>query len=405
MVETEQCKPLRHCLACGSGRLVTYCDLGSQPLANTYHDGLQDLPTFPLAINVCENCWHSQLTHAVDPDLLFKDYAYVSGTTQTLSDYFDAFVEQVIDEFPFRCLSVLDIAGNDGSLLAKFAARGHDVMNVDPAENLTATSVANGVPTLCEYWGVDTYLALDKQYDAIVAMNVLGHVSNPLAFLIGCRNALADGGKIWIQTSQAFMVPDGQFDTAYHEHHSYFSAISFLTLAARAGLTVESVSQPAIHGGSYLWMLSIGGASDASVDGLLDTEDERGYYDIATYSAFGDAAQATATWLYQIVDEYRDAGYACVGYGAAAKGMTLLNYSAVTLDLIVDDNLLKVGLLTPGSDIPILSTQALTKIDDPLCCVILSWNFAEEIKRRIKAVRDRDDDVFVQCFPSKSVTQ
>src|ERR1035437_4437329 len=114
-------KPMRYCLACGSGLLVTYLDLGRQPLANDYHQGDVELAKFPLGINRCENCYHSQLTHAVDPDQLFRDYAYVSGTSNTLSAYFDEFVEKVEKESQHNKLRVLDIAGNDGSLLAKFA--------------------------------------------------------------------------------------------------------------------------------------------------------------------------------------------------------------------------------------------------------------------------------------------
>jgi len=405
MVETEQCKPMRHCLACGSGRLVTYCDLGEQPLANSYHDGTVDLPEFPLAINVCEVCWHSQLTHSVAPELLFKDYAYVSGTTATLSDYFDGFVQKVIDEFPYRCLSVMDIAGNDGSLLSKFGAKGHDVLNVDPAANLTAISEANGVTTLCEFWTVDTPNIIGKKYDALIAMNVLGHVSNPHGFLIGCRNALADGGRLWVQTSQCRWLQNGEFDCAYMEHASYFSALSFLTLAARSGLTVLSVDIPTIHGSSYLWKLGLDGNPDPSVDALLDYENDCGLYESDTYVHFGAKAAATATWLYQVVDEYRDAGYSCVGYGAAAKAMTMLNFSQVNLDWIVDDNPMKQGSFTPGGNTPIVGVDFLERIKTPLCIVITAWNFSREIVQRIRAVRQNDDDVFVRYFPNREIWQ
>lgn len=403
--QMTQCTPLQHCLACNSGHLQTYLDLGWQELANDVHDGSIELGEFPLAVQYCTDCWHSQLTHAVDPDLLFKNYAYVSGTTGTLAKYFERFARDVSSTFGTRRLSVLDIAGNDGSLLTQFAALGHDVLNVDPAENLKPLSEARGVPVLCEYWGVDTYLALPDVYDVIVAMNVLGHVANPHAFLIGCRNALADGGVVYIQTSQCRMVELGQMDTLYHEHLSFFTAESFLTLAARAGLTVQSVEIVPVHGESYLWCLSRGGESDRSVDALLDYENEHGYYDADTYAEFGMGAESTATWLYQVVDVYRDADYAVVGYGAAAKGMTMLKFADVTLDCIVDDNPLKIGLLTPGTDIPIVNVEHLTTIEPPLCCVILSWNFAPEIIARVKAVRNRDDDIFVQYFPAKVITQ
>lgn len=398
-----ECIPLLRCLACDSSSLRTYLDLGRQPLANDVHHGTVELAEFPLAVNFCGECYHSQLTHAVDPDLLFRDYAYVSGTTTTLAGYFEQFARDVDISFGGKRLAVLDIAGNDGSLLSQFAALGHDVLNVDPAENLKPLSESNGVPVLCEYWGVDTYLALPDVYDVIVAMNVLGHVANPHAFLIGCRNALADDGRVYVQTSQRRMVELGQLDTLYHEHLSFFTAESFLTLVARAGLTVEHVEIVPVHGESYLWCLARGGESDGSVAALLDYENDHLYYSNATYAEFGMKAATSATWLFQVVDEYRDAGYACVGYGAAAKGMTMLRYAEVTLDCIVDDNPLKIGLLTPGGDIPIVAVDHLVSIDAPLCCVVMSWNFWSEIIDRVKAVRNRDDDVFCRYFPQHEI--
>ena len=396
---------ITHCLACGHGAgLFEYIDLGHQPLANDYHDGSVDLATFPLSVSCCRKCWHSQLRVAVDPDLLFKDYAYVSGTTATMLTHFDEFIERVESTFQREHLSILDIAGNDGSLLAKFAAHGHVVLNVDPATNLTATSEANGVPTLCAYWQDGILAKLDRQYDVIVAMNVLGHVADPLSFLVNCRYALADGGRVYIQTSMCEMLEHGEFDTIYHEHISYFTARSFIELARRSGLTVEHVDKVAIHGTSYLWRLSVDGESDPSVDDLLAYEYNHGYYGPELYDEFARSAHRIADFLVQVVDTYRDAGYACVGYGAAAKAQVVLNYAGVDLDVIVDDNPLKQARLTPGSDIPIVSVDYLAEIDTPMLCVITSWNYFPEIMGRIKAVRDRSDDVFMRYFPETDVT-
>lgn len=389
---------MRHCLACGGGMLITYLDLGAQPLANTYHDGTSNLPAYPLGLNVCEDCYHSQLTHAVDPDLLFRDYAYVSGTTATLSAYFDWFVDLVGGDG----LNVLDVAGNDGTLLTKFAAKGHTVLNVDPAENLQPTSEANGVPTLCAYWSSDLAKDLACDFDIIVAMNVLGHVSNPLDFLVGCRDALAEHGRIYIQTSQCEMVERGEFDTVYHEHHSFFTAKSFLRLADRAGLVVESVTKVPVHGTSYLWTLSVDGTPTATVADLFDYELTHGYYTDQTYADFGLEAKKTATWLSDVVDIYRENGYLVVGYGAAAKGNTLLNFAAIHLDCIVDDNPLKVGSYTPGVSSLIVGPEALSTMPRDLCIVVLSWNFWEEITERVRAVRD-GPDVFARTFPTKTV--
>ena len=394
--------PMHYCLACGSGMLVTYLDLGEQPLANDVHDGTVELATFPLAVNVCESCFHSQLTHSIDPDLLFRDYAYVSGTTTTLSAYFDEFVTRVEAAQPGH-LRICDIAGNDGTLLAKFAAHGHDVLNVDPARNLTEVSEANGVPTYCAYWNTVTASELTDRYDVVVAMNVLGHVSDPLGFLIGCKSVLSDNGRIYIQTSQCEWLSTYQFDCVYAEHISYFTAQSFIRLVERAGLVIQEVTKVPVHGESYLWTLTAQGDRGDSVGELLFNETTNGYYDDQTYENFGKSAESTATWLFQIVDEYRDSGYAPIGYGAAAKGNTLLNFSQVDLDCIVDDNPLKIGLLTPGRNIPIVDIHHLEKISDPICVVVLAWNFYSEIRDRITKVRNRKNDIFVRVFPDKTV--
>lgn len=398
--------PINRCLACDSGDLFKYLDLGSQPLANDYHDGSVELATFPLAVYCCRNCWHSQLRVAVDPDLLFKDYAYVSGTTATMRRHFDEFVGRVQYDFGGRHLAICDVAGNDGSLLAKFAAIGHDVLNIDPAANLTATSEANGVPTLCAYWRDGVLAKMDRQYDVIVAMNVLAHVADPLAFLINCRLALADGGSIYVQTSMCEWLEHGEFDTVYHEHISYLTCQSFVALARRAGLVVTEVSKPAIHGTSYLFTLAVNDDDRGwgeSVWRLLEQESDSGYYTEQTYRDFADAAERTADFLAQTVDMYGDAGYACVGYGAAAKAQVVLNYAGVDLDVVVDDNPLKVGLVTPGRNIPIVDVSHLAKIDAPLCVVVTAWNYYAEIMGRIKAVRDRGDDVFVRYFPAPEI--
>src|SRR5271165_5594033 len=164
--------PLRSCLACGGAALTPYLDLGAQPLANTYHDGKAPLDAYPLGVNVCGDCFHTQLTVAVNPDLMFRNYLYVSGTTTTLSRYFEDFVSRVERDFgDGRKLRVLDIASNDGSLLEKFKVKGHPVLGCDPAENLRPLSEAKGVPTLVSYWDEAALKQSGGAFDVIVAMN------------------------------------------------------------------------------------------------------------------------------------------------------------------------------------------------------------------------------------------
>lgn len=397
------CVELDKCLACGGSSISAFVNLGSQPLANDYRKRVSRSQLYPLAVNVCADCYHSQLTHAVNPDLLYRNYLYVSGTTSTLMEYFDWFVGKVESDFDHKTLNVLDIASNDGSLLSRFAARSHHVLGVDPAENLAPVAISNGVPTVTGYWDQLTAEKIGRRFEAIVAMNVLGHVADPLGFLATCKASLRRNGKVYVQTSQCEMIERNEFDTIYHEHLSYFTAKSFIALAKRAGLKVLDVEKVPVHGTSYLWTLAIDGTESKSVSSLVDYETINGYYDSATYSSFNESLNSTALFVQQVIAEYADTGWACIGYGAAAKGNTLLNYADIHLDFIVDDNPLKIGLFTPGQNIPILNVEALASMNTPMCIVVLAWNFFDEIVERIKTQCGNGKYVLVRYFPNQEI--
>lgn len=388
------------CVACGSSHLLQYMDLHAQPLANNYHKISEIQDNYPLSVNVCQNCYHSQLSIAVDPDVLYKHYLYVSGTTKTLIDYFKWFVETVEKQMEGRKLNVLDIACNDGSLLACFLARGHTVQGVDPAENLAPLAREKNVPVLTAYWNRETAKKFDKPFDIIIAMNVLGHVSNPLDFLKGCHDCLAPGGRVFIQTSQAEMVARKEFDTVYHEHHSFFNMRSFEKLCHRSSFYLISACKTPVHGTSYLWTLSCDDVPVSETVKILRHQEEiSGYYEIPTYRKYMESVQNTATEMKKILEEYRNKNYRIVGYGAAAKGNTFLNFSGIDLEYIVDDNPLKVGLLTPGRNIPIVDSHCLTEDDRPTLIVVLAWNFFDEVRQRVMKARTNKNDIFVTYYP------
>lgn len=396
-------QPIPHCLACGGQHMEPYLDLGRQPLANSYHDGTMPLEDYPLGVAVCPDCWHTQLTVAVDPDLMFKNYLYVSGTTTTLSGYFEDFVLRAErDLLLSRPLCVLDIASNDGSLLEKFKLRGHTVQGVDPAENLRAMSAARGIPTFVGYWNEAALDEIGARFDVIVAMNVLAHITYPADFLALCRRALNPGGRIYIQTSQALMVRNGEFDTIYHEHHSFFTVRSFLALAVRADLRVVDIEHVPVHGTSYLVQLTADttdGVQSSDTFAIGREETGFGYYNRATYQRFAQRARMTRDKVSELVGWSRSAGYRIAGYGAAAKGMTFLNFAALQLDYVIDDNPLKVGLRTPGQNIIIVGPDHLDIEKQKTLFVILAWNFYEEIMQRIRARKNDLSDSFLTYFP------
>lgn len=384
-------KTLTQCLCCGSEELETILDLGNQPLANSYLKSQNEEElTFPLALNYCKNCTHLQLTHAVNPDLLFKHYLYVSGTTQTLRDYFDSFVAITETYFPsIYSRKVLDIACNDGSQLDSFKKFGYETYGIDPAENLYELSSKNH-NVVCDYLTEESIAKLSTKFDIITAQNVFAHNTYPKDFLEICKNNLNDDGLIFIQTSQANMVEYGQFDTVYHEHISFFNPESMLTLAKRVGLKLVNVEKTDIHGTSFLFVLS---KKEADFFPLYDISKEP-RQTLSVVENFSSRAKNTIEDL-KIKMKMRS-DELIVGYGAAAKGNTVLNFGQIKFDYIVDDNPMKQGLYTPGMRIPIVSLEHINSLNRKVIWVPLSWNFYAEIVKRIESARDTSNDMFIQ---------
>jgi len=400
----QDAKELKECLCCGSEKLKLVLDLNEQPLANSFKKTAEeDEPTFPLCLNICEDCTHLQLSHAVNPDLLFKNYLYVSGTSQTLRDYFDWFAKETLTYVP-DAETVLDIACNDGSQLNSFKELGLKTYGVDPAENLHSLSSANH-DVVCDYF-TDKYAYHygSKNLDIITAQNVFAHNSYPLEFLKQCKEIMHDASVLFIQTSQADMIRNNEFDTIYHEHLSFFNASSMSALAQRAGLYLIDIRKTPIHGNSYMFVFKKTAEDTSKVDAVLAEERAVGLQDMNTYLAYADRASTIVEDLKQTIMHYRMLDYLIVGYGAAAKGNTLLNFGDIHLDYIIDDNPLKQGLYSPGMSTPVVPIGMLDQyIETKVAFVPLAWNFFTEIRKNIKGKRDREGDVFIKYFPTISV--
>jgi 2-polyprenyl-3-methyl-5-hydroxy-6-metoxy-1,4-benzoquinol methylase len=400
----QDAKELKECLCCGSEKLKLVLDLNEQPLANSFKKTAEeDEPTFPLCLNICEDCTHLQLSHAVNPDLLFKNYLYVSGTSQTLRDYFDWFAKETLTYAP-DAKTVLDIACNDGSQLNSFKALGLKTYGVDPAENLHPLSNANH-EVVCDYFTDKyNYHYKSKNLDIITAQNVFAHNSYPLEFLEQCKEVMSETSVLFIQTSQADMIRNNEFDTIYHEHLSFFNASSMSALAKRAGLHLIDIRKTPIHGNSYMFVFKKTAEDTSKVDAVLTEERALGLQDMNTYLAYADRAATIVEDLKQTIMHYRTLDYLIVGYGAAAKGNTLLNFGEIHLDYIIDDNPLKQGLYSPGMSTPVVPIAKLDEYTETkVAFVPLAWNFFTEIRKNIKNKRDREGDVFIKYFPTISV--
>jgi 2-polyprenyl-3-methyl-5-hydroxy-6-metoxy-1,4-benzoquinol methylase len=388
------------CRSCFGDSLKEVLDLNAQPLANNYHHG-EEQEQFPLKINMCRSCFHAQLSVVVNPDLMFKNYLYVSGTSKTLNDYFDYFVD-LCEEYTSSKGRVLDIACNDGTQLDKFKEKGWKTHGIDPAENLFKLSNKNH-NVICDYWSVPVAVAYKDKFDVITAQNVFAHVADIHSFLKASHLALNDNGHLFIQTSQADMILDSQFDTIYHEHLSFFNTKSMKTCANLLGFSLIDVRKTDVHGGSYVFVLKKGDHDQSLAAKRLEHEQSRGLYDTKTYDQYAESCKKVVEDFRVVVERFRNHGFKVIGYGAAAKGNTFLNFADITLDYIVDDNKLKWNLMTPGQNIPIKDPKSL-KEEDPSKIVIvpLAWNFFKEIRERANSITN-NNLTFIKYFPEVTV--
>lgn len=394
-----QYESLTKCLCCGAGNLTRYLDLGNQPLANAYHNGQKELPRYPLGIQVCDRCFHSQLTHKVDNRLMFDDYLYVSGTSATLTRYFQGLVQYVITNWkgkkPPR---VLEIACNDGTLLEMFKDRGCEVVGVDPAVNLAKMCGDKGLHVLAKYWDHHTaqHLLFAGKFDVVIAVNVLPHVPDPKKFVEACGMildpaAVKKGGGIYIQTSQCDMFKNGEFDAIYHEHHSYFTVSSLGTLSYETGMDIKEMLKVPIHSKSLLFKLVPHDGEGACDDfyKLLAEENEWGWHTLKRYKDWGGSALSARDAFKDLLKAHPPKKRLLVGYGASAKANTVLNFFDLSLDYMVDDSEMKWGLLTPGRNIPIISPDSSLLKGNQVMWVMTAWNFKEEIIKKLHAVTMR----------------
>lgn len=405
---------LGNCLACGSGELVPILDLNDQPLANAFKEEAEDSePYFPLAVNMCEDCHHLQLTHAVNPKLIYEHYLYVSGTSPSYMRYMSWYAKFAEETFTSLCGSlpstVLDIGCNDGSQLNFFADQGIKTYGVDPAKNLYKISSRNGHDVQVDFWNDDTAKQIasrtkDGTVDIITSQNAFAHIPDPLAYLKTVRSIMSDKSLMFISTSQADMVPNDEFDTIYHEHISFFNVKSMAALAERAGLHLIDALKTPIHGTSYVFILSKR-AHPQRVKNIVAMEAAIGLYNDDTYAAWAANTLRLVDELKTFVELYKRKGYVLGGYGAAAKGNTLLNFSKIKLDFIIDDNELKQGTFSPGMSIPVVPISHLDKYgpDDKVLFIPLAWNYFDDIKKKIVEKRHNSNDKFLKYFPKVDI--
>ena len=380
------------CRVCGCSDLSHYLDLGMMPLANNLAastDAAKAMRRFPMQVQYCPDCSLSQLTVVIDPREMFSNYAYRSSISQAYLVHCRAMAKSLNGSLGLGADDlVVDIAGNDGALLAVFKEElGVRVVNVDPAENLAAIAEAAGVTTITSFWGTTAAERIVRDYgrpSLITATNVFAHVDDVRGFVAAAKDCLREDGALMLEFPYGVdFIEHREFDTIYFEHLSYLLLEPVRRLAESLGMSVFDVQKQDIHGGTIRVFIGNDGEHEIlpSVSEFIANEKNEGYHDAAIYEAWNKEVDALIADLVSQITALKKGGFKVAAFAASAKGNTLLNacrFDSDTVDYIVDDTPEKIGRFSPGTGIPIVDRTVLAN-DPPDYLVILAWNFAKEI--------------------------
>lgn len=390
-----------HCRFCASPLEHTFADLGLSPLSNSYlrADQLNRMePFYPLHARVCASCFLVQVEEFERPEEIFGHYSYFSSYSSTWLRHASDFAAMATQRFHLNGKSrVIEIASNDGYLLQYFHQRGISVLGVEPAENVSAVAREKGIETLTKFFGVATAQDLgrsERQGDLVIGNNVLAHVPDLNDFVAGLKLVLKRGGTISLEFPHLLrLIQENQFDTIYHEHFSYFSLWTVGKIFARHGLKIFDVEELPTHGGSlriFACHAEEPPPASASVSELTDRELKAGITSLETYTRFGERVRETKRALLEFLIEVKRERKTIVGYGAPAKGNTLLNYCGVGrdfLDFTADISPHKQNHFLPGTHIPIFHPDMIRQTR-PDFVLILPWNLRDEITQQLAHVRE-----------------
>ena len=391
------------CRVCKASNMELVLDMGNQALANNLLLDEESQPQeYPLNIYRCCACHHTQLGCTVPPSEMFDSYTYLSGVSSSAVEHFNMLAEYLASHAKGR-ESVLEIACNDGCQLDFFRAAGFRTYGVDPASNICDMSRKKGHTVLLGYWGEEAFDSLPPKFDVILAQNVLAHVPDPVKFVNKCVDYMTDDTILYLQTSQSEMYLNNEFDTVYHEHMSFFTLESFKHLAEKCSLCIADVKKFPIHGVSYGVFLKKGGGHCAALHSLLQDEHSKGMYTAHFYYQYRCNVVQFKYDMLKLLEGYRK-DHTIVAYGAAAKGITMLNYIHFEhIDYIVDDCTFKYGKYSPGLNIPIVSKDVLAADQRNLMVIILPWNIKEELMAKIKLLLSNRTFKILNTFPKINV--
>lgn len=405
------------CRICHNNSVEEFLSLGATPLANHFLDQTEigkKEQTFPLSLCFCSVCGLVQLGHVVPPSLMFREYPYVSSTTDTFRDHFSRMAKEVTNACEVEPNSlVVDIGSNDGILLKPFQRLGMRVVGVEPAANIAALARRNGIETVNEFFDkrvVEKIVETAGQAKIVTATNVFTHVDDIFGFVDSVKALLQKDGAFVLEVYHLLSILENMsFDMIYHEHLSYFTATTLNAFFQRAGMKIFRLEKVPTHGGSLRVYVEFPDGpfhTHNSVEELLSSEKKKGANEIHTYRAFAASVMNMKSGLVEFIDNARASRRRIVGYGAPAKATTLLCFCNIGIDkipYIVDENPLKQGKYLPGVHIPILAPERLDQ-DTPDYILILAWNFVDEIMRKIRYHRARGTKFIVPIPRLKEVS-
>ncbi|KKP59982.1 MAG: C-methyltransferase [Candidatus Gottesmanbacteria bacterium GW2011_GWA1_34_13] len=385
-------KKITKCRICNSRKITKFFAFGSIPLPNGFltKEQLKKSEKFyPLTAGYCNICGLVQLTEIVNPEEMFKNYVYIPSSSKTRMNNFETIALQAQKKFKLKSNSlIIDIGSNDGSMLSYFKGLGYRTLGIDPAENLAKIAVLKGIETINDYISIKLSKKIKSKYgsaDIITATNVVAHISDLPDLLLSVEQLLSDNGVFICEFPYLLdLIRKNQFDTIYHEHLSYFSIKPLIYLIKRSNLKLIDVQRTSIDGGSlriFLAKKSSVYKINNQINKLFQQEIKVGLYDAKTYIKFAKNVKQLCKLLKKTLKKLKIQGKTIAGYGAAAKGNILLNYSKIDnklIDFIVDSTSYKQGLYTPGTHIPIYPEIEIIN-RQPDYVLILAWNFVKEI--------------------------
>ena len=395
------------CRVCKGKSLHKVISLGPMPPANAFlkkEDLSKSENKFPLEAYFCDGCGFVQLLDIVNPELLFRDYVYVSSTSPVFVEHFRQLAEKLTHQFNLKKGDfVVDVGSNDGILLRPFREMGMKVLGIDPAEKIAALATQSGIETLPIFFGTEAARDIAKKRGKakiITTTSVFSHVDDLDDFILGVNELIADDGVFIIEVYYLKeLLEKNLFDTIYHEHLSYFTLKTMSRLMERMGMEVFDADKTDTHGGSLRAFIQKKNGPHKRTDSVkifLNEEERKGLSDISTYKKFSEKIERNKESLRKLLNGLKSNGKTIVGYGAPAKGNTLLNYFGIgteMLDYVVDDSKWKQGLYTPGMHIPVVSSEKLSE-KKPDYILILAWNFADSIISKVP-----DFDKFILPVP------